>query len=51
MSNKDLYDPKQARPAPCYRIDPDTGERLELVTKKNRARKESWDVLRERARA
>jgi hypothetical protein len=46
MSNKNLFDQAEAKPAPCWRIDPETGERLELVTKKNLARKDSWDDIR-----
>ena len=46
MSNKQLFDYDEAKPAPCWRIDPETGERLELVTKKNVVRRESWDELR-----
>lgn len=50
MSNRELFDTKQSKPAPCYRIDPETGERLELVTRKNLSRKEPWDAIRENAR-
>ena len=49
MSNKQLFDYDEAKPAPCWRIDPETGERLELVTKKNLARKGSWDDTRKNA--
>ena len=49
MSNRELFDYVETKPAPCYRIDPETGERLELVTKKNVARKETWDAIREAA--
>lgn len=47
MSSNSLYDARRAaKPEPCYRIDPETGERLERVVRKRKRQQDgTWERL------